>query len=654
MIYFQYLKYTAIECSRKKFCIDRSHMFKSSCILLKSLWIYVLIVQSATYFVSAEVTDSLPRVHAIAEYGEPLYPANFTAPHYVNPDAPKGGTIRLAALGRGFDNFNPFIDRGLSPEGITSLFESLTTNLADDPFGVYGQVAEYMSISHDKTQITFYINPKARFHNGQPITADDVVFSYHILMDKGAAVYKINYKGVTKVEALDSHTVRYHLEGDPKLIYRIGLLPILSRQDFSGRDFDRPSLEHIPLGSGPYKVGAFEPGRFIEYVRVEDYWGEDLPVNRGQNNFDRLRYEFYFDATTALEAFKAGKLDLRHDASPRIRATGYNIPAKEKGWFRLEGFPHQRIANMQGFVFNLQRSYFQDINVRRALSLAMDIPWAIEYYAFGAYVPSHSFFGNSPLEAQGLPTIAEKQLLVPLQAHFPASVLTDPAVMAPTPQSQAEFNVQLRTADRLLTEAGYPLRQGQRLTPDNIPWELDIVTSQGFERLVLQWCTQLERLGIGCRIQIMDGAQLETRLKKRQFDITLALWPVRLTPGSELYSFWGSEAADQDNTLNVMGLKNPAVDALIKASLEAADRESQITAIHALDRVLRSLYFVVPNFHAPQDWVASWHKFGRPTWVPTQRVAITAALNEWWFDADKAKALEDAMRHNRSLIESEK
>ncbi len=608
---------------------------------------------------------TVPEIEAVtrlSQVGQPKYPVNFQHVNYVNPDAPKGGVVKIAALARGFDNFNPYITRGNAPQDIsTNLFESLTTSIADDPFTIYGLLAEKFKLAADKKSMTFYLNPKARFHNGDAVTADDIIFSYNILIEKGIPQIKLMLKDLERIEKIDPLTVTFYFKTDQnkKLPFIIGGIPIYQQKDYANLAFDEPSLSHIPNATGPYKVGKYDKGRFIEYVRDPNYWGKDLPIKRGQNNFDIIRYEFYFDNNAALEAFKSGKLDIRHDASPRVRETMYESKAKDLGWYKMEGFKHARITFMQGFVFNLKRPQFQDICVRKALSLVLDTPWGIKNYAFGAYQLSHSFFGNSELEAKGIPSAQEKTILESLITRFPnelagchsdsTHILTDAVITPANPKSQADRHQNLITAQSLLKQSGWTIQAGQLKDKQGKPFTFELVISEGFERMGILWAEELKKLGINAVILKMDDVQLTERLKNWDFDSTLGIWPIDPLPGEELRSFFGSESADFSTSLNKMSLKNKVVDALIDQIIVLEDRDQQILYLRVLDRVLRALYFVVPHFNSDKNYVASWNKFGQPQWIPTERVAITAALNEWWIDPEKVKKLEDAMSSNQKL-----
>lgn len=601
-------------------------------------------------------------VTRLSQVGQPKYPVDFKNVNYVNPDAPKGGVVKIAALARGFDNFNPYIVRGNAPQDIaTNLFESLTTSIADDPFTIYGLLAEKFKLATDKKSMTFYINPKARFHNGDPVTADDIIFSYNILIEKGIPQIKLMLKDLERIEKIDPLTVTFYFKTDQnkKLPFIIGSIPIYQQKDYAELAFDAPSLLHVPNATGPYKVGRYDKGRFIEYVRDPNYWGKDLPIKRGQNNFDVIRYEFYFDNNAALEAFKSGKLDIRHEASPRVRETMYESKAKDLGWYTMAGFKHARITFMQGFVFNLKRPQFQNICVRKALSLVLDTPWGIKNYAFGAYQLSNSFFGNSELEAKGTPNKQEQALLESYITRFPNAlngcnsdsthILTAPVTNPVNPKSQADRHQNLITAQSLLKQSGWTIQNNQLQDKQGKPFTFEIVISEGFERMGVLWAQELKKLGINAVILKMDDVQLTERLKNWDFDTTLGIWPIDSLPGEELRNYFGSESADFPTSLNKMGLKNEIVDALIDQIVVLDDHEQQVLYLRVLDRVLRALYFVVPHFNSDQNYVASWQKFGQPQWIPTERVAITAALNEWWIDPEKVKKLEAAMRAHQKL-----
>ncbi len=590
-------------------------------------------------------TQAAPR-HAISQFGQPKYAADFSHLDYINPNAPKGGELKMAALGRGFDSFTPAIIRGSVPEGIEMLFETLTTSPADDSYTAYGLLAESIDIADDNRSVTFKLRDIARFHNGSPVTAQDVVFSFNTLIEKGKPIYRYYYADVEQVQAVDRLTVKFTFKHDKnkELAYILGQLTVFSEQDWQGRDFEKPSLQHIPQGTGPYRIGQqYQPGRYIVYERDPNYWGKDLPIQQGQYNFDRIRYEFYFDNTVAREALKAGALDVRFENSASQRALSYNIPVKERGLLKLESFPHTRIAAMQGWVFNLRRPLWSDIRIRQALGLLADIDWTNRHFAHGAYVQSRSFFGNSELEATGSPSTAEQQLLAPWQAHLPAEVYTQ-AVMPPSFANRDAVNQNQRQAALLLMQAGWKKNGTQWVNQQQQPLSIEILVPSDMARQAWVWMVNLRQFGIHAQVRSMDDVPYTNRVKNHQFDVTLGIWGQSRQPGNEQREYWGSAAADNPASKNIMGLKNPAIDALITQIIDAPDHAQLITRVHALDRALRALRFVVPHWYSDKDWLVYWDKFGHMPHQPSERQVYYSVLTDWWYDEDKAQALSKKIK----------
>ncbi len=582
---------------------------------------------------SAMAAPPVP-AHAVAMHGEPKYGPDFAHFDYVNPDAPQGGELRLAALG-GFDTLNPFVVKGDPAAGLGLLFESLVTGSADEAFTEYGLLAESIEMPEDRSWVIFTLRPEARFHDASPVTADDVIFSFNILKEKGQPFYRFYYANVDTVERLGERRVKFSFAaGDNRELPLImGQLPVLSKKYWEGRDFEATTLE-APPGSGPYRIERFEPGRYIVYKRDEDYWGKDLAVNRGQNNFDRLRYDFYRDSTVALEAFKAGAYDIRPENSAKFWATGYDVPAVRQGLLKKGEFAHQRTAGMQGFAFNIRRPLFQDPRVRRALAYAFDFEWSNQNLFYGQYTRTKSYFDNSELASTGLPSAAELELLEPLREQVPREVFTE-TYAPPSTEGPGGLRDNLRTALTLLQEAGWTVKNGRLANAETgAPFSFEILIDEPtWERISLPFAKNLERLGIAARVRTVDSAQFQNRLKSYDYDMIVAVWGQSQSPGNEQREFWGSEAAGLEGSRNYVGIRDPAIDKLIEAVIAAPDRESLITRTRALDRVLLWHHLVIPHWHIPYDRVAYWDKFGRPETIPMQGVQI---LNTWWADPDKA------------------
>ena len=574
--------------------------------------------------------------HGIALHGQLKYGPDFPHFDYVNPNAPKGGEARFAAIGS-FDTFNPFNIKGESAAGIGQLFETLLVSSADEPFSEYGLIAESVDVPDDRNSVTFTIRPIAKFHDGSSMTADDVIFSFETLKNKGAPSYRFYYANVAKFEKLNERQVKFTFAPgeNRELPLILGQMPILSKKYWQDRDFTATTLE-IPVGSGPYRIGQFEPGRFIVYQRDSNYWGKDLPVTRGLHNIDRLRYDYYRDVTVALEAFKAGAYDLRIENVAKQWATGYDSPALTNGLMKKETFQHQLPSGMQGFAFNLRRPLFQDARVRQALAYAFDFVWSNRNLFFGQYIRTRSYFDNSELAARGLPSPEELALLEPLRKELPPEVFTA-AYEPPTANDDSQLRANFQKALQLLQEAGWVFRDRKLVnakTGEPFRFEL-LIAEPTWERIALPFARNLERLGIEMTVRSVDSAQYENRERSFDFDMIVNVWGQSLSPGNEQREFWSSSAADQPGSRNVSGLKNPAVDQLVDQVIAAPDRASLVTRVRALDRALQWNYLVIPHWHLSYARIAFWDKFGYPATTPMQGVQLDA----WWIDPAKDATL---------------
>ena len=565
--------------------------------------------------------------HAIAMHGEPKYPPGFRHFDYVNPEAPKGGELRLAAEGS-FDSFNPFIPKGSPAAGSTSMFESLLVSSADEPFTEYGLLAETIETPKDRSWALFTLRREARWHDGRPVTPEDVIFSLEALRKHGQPFFRFYYQAITRAEKVGSRQVRFTFgAGDNREMPLIaGQLPILPRHYWDGKDFTRTTLEP-PLGSGPYRVARFETGRFVELERVREYWGRELAVNRGTNNFDRIRYDYFRDDTVIREAVKAGSIDLRVENQAKAWAVDYETPAVREGRLIKRAFDHDRPSGMQGFAMNTRRAVFQEPRVRQALALAFDFEWSNRNLFFGQYQRTESYFANSELAATGLPGAAERKLLDPWRGKIPEEVFTE-AYRAPWTDGSGWPRDNLRRAFALLEESGWvvrDLRLVNERTGEPFTFEILLVGS-GFERIVLPYVRNLRRLGIEARVRVVDSSQYINRLRAFDFDMIVAVWGQSTSPGNEQRDFWGSVAARTSGSRNYTGIASPAVDALIDAIIAAPDRASLVTRTRALDRVLLWSHIVVPNWHSPVDRIIFWDKFGFPEKIPMQGTST----DYWW------------------------
>lgn len=590
----------------------------------------------------ALAADPAPR-HGLAMHGEPRYKPGFAHFDYVNPVAPKGGLVRLGAVGS-FDDLNGFIVKGDPADGIGMLYDSLMAQSADEAFSEYGLLAESVEMPDDRSWVAFALRKEARWHDGKPVTADDVIFTFNALMEKGRPHYRLYYAGVAKVEKQDERKVKFTFKPgeNRELPLILGQMEILPRHYWEGRDFAKTTLEP-PLGSGPYRVKTVDPGRSISYERVADYWAQALPVNKGQYNHGVIRYDYYRDATVALEAFKAGEFDFRNENSSKDWATGYDIPAVKEGLIRKAEIKHDRPAGMQGFAYNLRRDLFKDRRVREALAHAFDFEWANKNLFHGQYVRSRSYFDNSELAATGLPGPAELKVLEKYRDRLPPEVFAK-VYQPPATDGSGQIRAGLKEADRLLKEAGWTIRDGKRVNAAGQPFEFEVMlVSPQFERIVLPFAGNLERLGIKARVRTIDSAQYVRRLETFDFDMIVATYGQSESPGNEQRNYWTSAAADQPGSRNYMGVRDKVVDELVEALIAAPDREALVARARALDRVLQWGFHVIPQWHLSYDRLAFWDKFGMPGTTPSRG----AQFNAWWIDAAKEKALEARRRNGK-------
>ena len=572
--------------------------------------------------------------HAIAMFGEPKYGPDFRHFDYANPDAPKGGLVRLGVAGT-FDSFNPYIVRGNPAAGVDA--ESLTVASQDEPFTQYGLIAERIEWPEDRSWVAFTLRPQARWHDGRPITVDDVIFSLDILKSKGQPFFRFYYATIARAEQTGERTVRFVFSeaGNRELPLIAGGIPILPKHYWESRDFDRSTLE-VPLGSGPYRISSFEAGRNVAVERVEDYWGGDLPVNVGQNNFDRLRFEYFRDETVLRQALKAGVLDFRTENQAKAWALDYDTPAVRDGWLKKVEFPHKRPAGLQAFVYNTRRPVFADARVREALGYAFDFEWTNRILFFGQYTRARSYFNNSEIAATGLPGEAERAILEPFRGRLPDRVL-GPAYQPPTTDGSGWPRDNLEHAFRLLREAGWvvhDMRLVNEATGQPMAFEI-LIDSPGFERVMLPFVRNLKRLGIDARVRLIDDSQYVNRLRSFDFDMAMLVWPQSETPGNEQRDFWSSAAANQEGSRNYAGIKDPVVDELIELLITAPDRESLVARTRALDRVLTWSFYVIPAYYSNMDRVLYWDKFSYPAVSAARGVAV----GTWWYDAEKARRL---------------
>jgi len=572
-------------------------------------------------------------MHGIALHGEPKEPPGFTHFSYVNPDARKGGRLVLGAFGS-FDSLNPLIVRGVAANGVREFtVESLMARGLDEPFSLYSLIAESVEVPPDRSSVTFHLNPKARFSDGHPITADDVLFSFEVLKEKGRPNYRTYFSKVVKTERLSDRSVRFTFDaaGDREIPLILGLMPILAKHATNPDTFENTSLT-APVGSGPYTIGKIDPGRSVTYVRDPNYWGRDLPVNRGRFNFDEIRFDYYREGSVMFDAFKAGQIDLWPEEDPRRWANGYDFPAIRDGRAVKHEFTIGLPAGMSALVFNTRRPIFADARVREALIYLFDFEWINRTLYAGLYSRTQSYFERSVLSSAGRPADAhERKLLAP----FPNAV--KPAFMEgtyrfPTTDGSGRSRQNQEKAFRLLQDAGYEVR-GERLVNANTGRQLSfeiLAMSTAQEGLLLSFARDVERLGIEVKVRVVDSAQYQQRLTDYDYDMIQNTWISSLSPGNEQLFRWSSQAARTPGTYNFAGVENPAADAMIGALLAADNEADFVSSIRALDRVLLSGDYVIPLFYIPKQWVALWVRLHYPEKTPL----FGYNVDSWW-TADK-------------------
>ena len=601
------------------------------------------LVLPAALTLAAPANADVITSHGISTFGELKYEAGFPHLDYVNPDAPKGGEISVWGFGS-FDSMHPYTTKGRSGQLSSIFFESLLEGTADEPDSVYGLVAESLEYPEDRSHVIFNMRPEARFSDGSPLTADDVVFSYEILRDKGLPSFRaVIQKQVESAEALGPHRVKFTFkEGEPPrdLPQTVGGLPIFSKAYYeaSGADFEASTLTP-GIGSGPYVLDSLEVGQQIVYRRNPDYWGKDLPINKGRHNFDRIRIEYFADYNSAFEGFKAGTYTYRTEASSKIWATGYDFPAVQNGWAKKDTPPDGTLASGQSFVFNLRRDKFQDKRVRQAIGMMFNFEWSNKTLFYGIYERIDSFWENSYLKAEGAPTEGELAFLRPLADKLPEGVLDGPVVMAPASSERQLDRKNLRRASAMLDEAGWPVGDdGMRRNAAGETLQVEILNdSQAFDRVINPYIENLRALGVDAVHTRIDNAQMTERERSFNFDMVVGNFRTALTPGSELEQYFGSESAEF-SIFNLAGFGSEAVDSLIDSVTAAEDRTTLDDATRALDRVLRAEVFWVPQWFKNTHTVAYYDMYRYPENLPPYALGT---LDFWWFDQaahDKLKA----------------
>ncbi len=597
------------------------------------------------------------RSNAIAVLAKPALPPDFPYFPYVDPNAPKGGEVTLASIGT-YDSFNPFILRGTATGGMISswvtlpggsgsgssvghVWESLLTSSADEMDTGYGHLAQTIELPADKMWVAFELRPEAKFSDGTPVTAEDVAWTYRTLLDQGRPSFRIQMADVKDVEVEGPRRVVFHFKSNEnrELPLILGELPVLPKHFFAGRDFTKP-LTDPPIGSGPYRISGFELGRSVTYERRPDWWAANMPTGKGTNNFDRVRIEYFRDSTVAMEAFKAGQIDLRSENISKSWATAYDFPAVERGLVIKQDFTHHLPTGMQGWAMNTRRPIFANPLVRQAMAEVYDFEWANKNLFYGTYTRTLSYFSNSDLASSGIPQGDELKLLEPYRAELPAALFTQPFKL-PVTDGSGNNREELRKALDLLGQAGWSVKERKLVDANGQPMSFIILLDDpSLERVALPYVQSLQKIGVDVRVRTVDPAQYQHLTDDFDFDMTMMVYPEGDIPGNELRDYFTCAAAKAQGSYNIPGICDPAVDALVEKVITAQDRKTLDTAARALDRVLLWRWYLVPNWDSRTFHIAYWNRFGHPD----KPIREGFNFDTWWVDAAKAKALDAAKR----------
>ncbi len=601
---------------------------------------------TASSLLAPTASKASVKSHGLSSFGDLKYSADFKHFEYVNPDAPKGGRLWTvpSSSTRTFNHFNGYILKGSHPEGVGTpidlLMDSLMTSAGDEPDALYGLVAESAEVADDKMSVTFYLRPEARFRNGSQMTADDAAFTLKLLKEKGHPAYQSRLLDVAAAEALNPLTVRYNFKGEfvrdlPRIVAE---LPVFSKAFYTANDFEKETFV-TPMGSGPYDIADYRQGSYITYKRRKDYWAASLPVNVGRWNFDEIRYDYFADRTASLEAFKSGREhDLREEFTSKSWATEYDFPATRSGKVKKMVLPDENMSGAQGFFINTRREKFKDIRVRKALNYAFDFEWSNKTLFYGLYTRTTSYFENSDMKAVGLPSPAELALLEPFRDKLSPEVFGE-APLPPVTDGSGESRQSLRTASQLLQEAGWTVKDGVRKNAKGETLEVDfLIDDPVFERIVGPYAERLRKVGVRVSMTRVDPSQEEERRKTYDYDIYTSRFVLSSTPGPEVKFYWNAGLGKENGSYNLPGIDDPVVDALIDKILNAKSRDELKTACRAIDRVLRSGHYWVPEWYKASHNIAVWDKYSWPKIAPKydSRAGI---VDTWWYDQDKAAKL---------------
>lgn len=582
--------------------------------------------------------------HGISAFGELKYPADFPHFDFANPDAPKGGTMSFRGTGasRTFDSLNPFILAGEAAQGMTRVYDTLMVRAYDEPDAVYGLLAERIEYPEDRSWVIYTLRPGTVFSDGEPLNADDVVFTLNTLKAEGAPNFRITLEDVAEAEALSESEVKVTFaEGASTrdLIAEVGTVQILPQHYYETVDFTKSTLEP-PVGSGPYKVSEVDVGRSITYCRNEEYWGAEINVNIGRDNFDCIRYEYFADSTAAFEALKSGVYLFHEENFSAIWATGYDFPALDKGWVIRETIPDDRSSGAQGFWLNTRLEKFKDRRVREAISLMFNFEWSNETLFYGLYNRTDSFWENSNLQAEGMLEGDELAVLEPFRDQLPETVFTEPAYSPPVSTTRKTDRKLVRRAIALLDEAGWEIGDdGKRRNAQGQVLSVEFLEDgPAFERIILPFVENLKLIGVDSSFELIDSAEMVQRQEDFDYDVLVARFSLPLSPSVELNTLFASDSADRPGTFNLSGVKDPVVDALIEQIIQASDREMITTRVRALDRVLRDKIIWAPNWFKGTHWLAYWDVFGKPDAKPT----YDRGIDWWWWEEEKYQTLKAA------------
>lgn len=587
----------------------------------------------------ATAQEKIIKSHGISTFGDLKYGPDFKHFDYINPNAPKGGEFSTSGFGT-FDSMSPYILKGQAAALSSVFFETLMSGSADEPDSMYGLLAETIEYPESRQWVVFNLRPEARFSDGTMVTAEDVVFSFNILFEKGRPVFKSLLRDVEMAEALDAQTVKFIFKqgaNTRELPALVAGLPIFSKAYYANRDFAESTLEP-PLGSGQYILDKVVPGKTVSYTRRDDYWGKYLPVNIGHSNFDRLTIEYYSDTTAAFEGFKGGVYNFRAENYSKLWATAYDFPSLEKGWVVKKTLPDGNPSGTQGYWINTRKEKFQDPRVREAIGLMFNFEWSNKTLFYGQYTRTTSFWGNSPMQAMGLPNAAELALLEPLRENLPDSVFTKDAFFPNMSKTKQLDRSALRKAGKLLDAAGWKIVKGKRTNAKGNILSVNFLNdSPAFERITNPYIANLVRLGINAKLETVDASQATERQKAFDYDVVIQRFVMQKTPGLELRGMFNSISAKANGSNNLSGLNNPAIDALIEKVEQAESREQLNTAVRALDRSLRALHIWVPQWFNSAYRVAYLDIYEHPENIPPYALG---QMDFWWYNADKAKKLQ--------------